>query len=325
MLITCPKCTTSYQVDPSSLSPTGGSVHCARCEHSWFAANTAAIAAIEQAYRAEIAEFSCTLARPSTGTEVVQVIKAIAATHAPVEAVENGNSDEEVSGNRITPGEASSGAAIGHYLVPAKQAGITASASVASGDRGPGASQLVVRAQEDVPRAAVYGKGSARRQGRWTSLGAGAVIPSLIAANLALIGWRADLVRLLPQTASLYGALGLPVNVRGVAFAEFSVKTDRQEARPALAIDGSLLNITQRVVRLTGLRFSLRDEKGRVVYGWTEPPPKRSLAPGEALPFGSRLPSPPDRGKELVVRFLGAEESYSAAMKLPLSAVATTR
>jgi predicted Zn finger-like uncharacterized protein len=103
MLITCPKCTTSYEVDSSSLSPAGGSVRCARCEHSWFAANTAAIAAIEQAYRSEIAEFSCTLASPSTGTELVPVIKPPAAAHTRAETVEIGNSGEKVSINRILP------------------------------------------------------------------------------------------------------------------------------------------------------------------------------------------------------------------------------
>ena len=36
-------------------------------------------------------------------------------------------------------------------------------------------------------------------------------------ANVVLIGWRSDVVRLLPQTASLYAAIGLPVNLRGLA------------------------------------------------------------------------------------------------------------
>ena len=43
---------------------------------------------------------------------------------------------------------------------------------------------------------------------------------ALVALNAALIGWRAEVVRFLPQTASLYAAIGLPVNLRGLAFAE---------------------------------------------------------------------------------------------------------
>jgi predicted Zn finger-like uncharacterized protein len=58
MLITCPSCAGSYELDPSSLGPAGGSLHCGRCGRTWFVANTAAMLAIEQGYRAEIAEFS---------------------------------------------------------------------------------------------------------------------------------------------------------------------------------------------------------------------------------------------------------------------------
>ena len=42
MLIVCPNCATSYQVEPSSLGATGRSVRCVRCQKVWFAANTEA-------------------------------------------------------------------------------------------------------------------------------------------------------------------------------------------------------------------------------------------------------------------------------------------
>jgi hypothetical protein len=35
---------------------------------------------------------------------------------------------------------------------------------------------------------------------------------------LALMIWRADVVRLLPQTATFYKMVGLEVNLRGLAF-----------------------------------------------------------------------------------------------------------
>src|SRR5262245_21111425 len=37
MLIVCPSCATSYQVEPESLGQAGRSVRCARCQHVWFA------------------------------------------------------------------------------------------------------------------------------------------------------------------------------------------------------------------------------------------------------------------------------------------------
>jgi predicted Zn finger-like uncharacterized protein len=324
MLITCPKCASSYQLDPFSWSPAGGSVRCTHCGHSWFAANTAAFAAIERVYRAEIAEFSSTLGGRLAGNEVVQMVEASAAMHARVQAAETENSGEGVAINRIAPGQPSPGAAIGHRPRAAGQDVIAEPASLASGG-GAMPQRTVTRVLEEVPSRATRRKRPARRQRRWASIGAGAVIPLLIVANLALIGWRADLVHLFPQTASLYATIRMPVNARGIAFADFSATTAPQDAGPALVLNGRLVNVTQRVVRLAQLRFSLRDEAGREVYQWTEPPPEWSLAPGEALPFAARLASPPDRGKEVVVRFLSMEESYSAAMKFPLSAVAAVR
>src|SRR5262245_40043410 len=40
MLIACPNCATSYQVEPSSLGNAGRSVRCVRCRHAWFVGNT---------------------------------------------------------------------------------------------------------------------------------------------------------------------------------------------------------------------------------------------------------------------------------------------
>jgi hypothetical protein len=47
----------------------------------------------------------------------------------------------------------------------------------------------------------------ARRSSRWT-----AVILVFVAFNVAVVGARNDLVHYLPQTASLFAAIGLPVN-----------------------------------------------------------------------------------------------------------------
>ncbi len=46
MLISCHNCATSYQIEPSSLGPTGRSVRCARCQKVWFASNPMALAEI---------------------------------------------------------------------------------------------------------------------------------------------------------------------------------------------------------------------------------------------------------------------------------------
>ncbi len=53
----------------------------------------------------------------------------------------------------------------------------------------------------------------ATRSSRWT-----AAILVLFAFNVALIGGRNEVVRYLPQTASLFAAIGLPVNLHHLKF-----------------------------------------------------------------------------------------------------------
>src|SRR5579871_2180398 len=58
MLIICPHCATSYQVEEAAVGPAGRSVRCARCRTVWFAANTGALSDIAAAHRVEMAQFA---------------------------------------------------------------------------------------------------------------------------------------------------------------------------------------------------------------------------------------------------------------------------
>jgi hypothetical protein len=266
--------------------------------------------AIEQAYRAEIAELSRALALPPCDDGYVLDLERSDSgqgdTDAPFAAAANAQSVEE--GSTRLPA-LPIGRSVGPHgeLVIAETITLIAANPTFSwegrADRGtPMAEPRAFR--HEIPSARVHGGRREWQRSRWGVSGTAAVVPMLIAANLALIGWRVDLVRLVPQTASLYAAIGLPVNLRGVDFAGLTARADTGDDVPVLVVDGRLANATQRAVRLPRLRFSLRDNRGHEVYDWAEAPPKASLAPGESLPFQSRLVSPPERGREIVVAFV---------------------
>jgi predicted Zn finger-like uncharacterized protein len=338
MLITCPKCATSYQVDSSSLSPAGQSVHCDRCGHVWFAANLAALAEVPRLYRIEIAEFSGALATPVYGPETLQNLERSIATTPPFgddfdrapqrlapdvarrrsyaeppEAKDNWTrpiDTDEARPRPKAPAEAAPRLPKPSPEEVARAEGVrvlTPEASIVPAQRRPWTRSAASASHRVKRRARPYNS--------WILLGPGMLIPLQIAADLALIGWRADLVRLFPQTASLYAAIGLPVNLSGVEFANLTVTPDTAGEVPVLVVEGTLANIARRPVQLPRLRFSVRDRTGRELYDWVERPPKGSLAPGEAVPFASRLPSPPARSKEVVVRFVNPSDSYSTARK----------
>jgi hypothetical protein len=125
---------------------------------------------------------------------------------------------------------------------------------------------------------------------------------------LALIIWRADVVRLLPQTASFYKMVGLDVNLRGVSFKDVKVTTETMDGKPVLVIEGVIVGETKKPVELPRLRFSVRDAQGAEIYAWNTVLDQPVLKPGEHAWFKSRLASPPPEGRDIDIRFFNRRD-----------------
>jgi hypothetical protein len=125
---------------------------------------------------------------------------------------------------------------------------------------------------------------------------------------LALVIWRADVVRLLPQTAAFYKLVGLEVNVRGLTFKDVKITTETVEGKPVLVIEGVITGETRKAVELPRLRFSVRDAQGAEIYAWNAVLEQSVLKPGERAWFKSRLASPPPEGRNIDVRFFNKRD-----------------
>ncbi len=115
---------------------------------------------------------------------------------------------------------------------------------------------------------------------------------------------RESFVRAAPELATLYAAVGLPVNLRGLEFQSIRTRQEIQDGITVLAIEGEIGNVANRAVELPRVRLSVLGDKGVEIYSWTALLPKSVLYPHESVPFKSRLASPPAEGKEIMVRFL---------------------
>ena len=128
------------------------------------------------------------------------------------------------------------------------------------------------------------------------------------AVVLALVIWRVDIVRLLPQTATFYRMVGLDVNLRGLAFKDIKITNETVEGKPVLVIEGMIVGQTSKPVELPRLRFSVRDEQGAEIYAWNAVLEQPVLKPGEKAYFKSRLASPPPEGRNIDVRFFNKRD-----------------
>ena len=125
---------------------------------------------------------------------------------------------------------------------------------------------------------------------------------------LALIIWRVDVVRLLPQTATFYKLAGLEVNLRGLMFRDVKISSETVEGKQVLVIEGVVTGAARKPVELPRLRFSVRDAQGAEIYAWNSVLEQTVLRPGEGVAFKSRLASPPPEGRNIDIRFFNRRD-----------------
>lgn len=125
---------------------------------------------------------------------------------------------------------------------------------------------------------------------------------------ILLIGWatvsyRQEVATLWPQSATLYSALGLPVNARGIAFTDVSYHRETEDKQTVLAVTGKLINISGRELAVPPIRVILTGEDGRELYHWDFTPDVAVLRAGQSVNFLTRLSSPPGAARHLKLQF----------------------
>jgi hypothetical protein len=135
------------------------------------------------------------------------------------------------------------------------------------------------------------------------------IILGFALADTAIIGLRADLVRAMPQTATFYARLGLPVNVRGLQFDGVAATAEWRDGTPVLVVKGDISNHTSKAEEVPRLHLFARNSEHQQVYSWATPPARQALAPGETMPFRSEVALPPPDTREIMVRFVDHDDS----------------
>ncbi len=146
---------------------------------------------------------------------------------------------------------------------------------------------------------------------RWRRATPYLAIAAGVIGAMAAIGAREKIVRFAPITAQGYAAIGLPVNLRGLAFNEFRTSVVEAEGRRVLTIEGALVNLRAQKTEVPYMRIAVRDAAAREIYVWTTRPPKAALDPHEETSFRLRLASPPPGAREVMVRFASVSEKVA--------------
>jgi len=287
MHIVCPHCTTSYAIDLATLGASGRTVRCSRCKEVWLARPEEAIA----------------MAAPAAATA--------------------GDSDDVAAEWERMAGEDEDqlGARTDHGIPVVDSPSISADWPAGGPSEADWASQTQHEMEEPdagrpsllsrlrnlfKPRARLRAPGRSRLSGPFA--GGPTACAAMGALVLALVIWRGDVVRLLPQTASFYRMVGLDVNLRGLMFKDVKISSETVDGKPVLVIEGVITAETHKAVELPRLRFSVRDAQGAEIYAWNAVLEQPILKPGETAWFKSRLASPPPEGRNIDVRFFNKRD-----------------
>ncbi|MBI5321682.1 MJ0042-type zinc finger domain-containing protein [Bradyrhizobium sp.] len=277
MHIVCPNCTTSFSVNPAALGPAGRTVRCSRCKLTWLARAEDALETVAPAMAA---------APAAAQRDVAAEWEAMAQEDGPPPVVDSPSVAPD------WPSQAAQHEAEADWTTAARHD--------------------LHDDEEDQPKRS--------RLRQLFALPPFPPIPMLRGAGLiatcgamaalvvAMIVWRSDVVRLLPQTAAFYRLVGLEVNLRGLAFKDIKITYETVDAKPVLVIEGMIVGETKKPVELPRLRFSVRDAQGAEIYAWNAVLEQTVLKPGDRAWFKSRLASPPPEGRNIDIRFFNKRD-----------------
>ena len=274
MHIVCPHCTTSYAIDLATLGAAGRTVRCSRCKEVWLARPEEAIGV------AVPAPAMAAAGQQAGSTDAAAEWDALAREDDSAEQDTPVVDSPSITGDWPADGEAQAGEADWPSI---------ARDNAHDAQGGPPHRQSWFR-KLFRPPAPSHAPGK-------TFAGLPVACVAMGALVLALVIWRVDVVRLLPQTAAFYNMVGLEVNLRGLMFKDVKITTETVEGKPVLVIEGVIVGEARKPVELPRLRFSVRDAQGAEIYAWNAVLEQPLLKPGERAWFKSRLASPPPEGR----------------------------
>ncbi len=303
MILECPNCEISYEI-PVDLPPEGRKVRCASCQHVWTATS-------EHERKPDISltdfedeeiVFKEGEDVPDTPVQAEADPPAISEEAAVPDTTEEPVADFEPIAE--TPGEAAAEDGDAGEDLSEQVMKETFAASI---DEAPGADDAIAEDEEEEPDSPpiVIGKAKKRRGPMLGNVAAGwAALALMLAGVMSLVYFqRVNVVKALPGSASAYERIGLPVNVRGLEFAEVKYSWETSAGRPVLEVFGNIVNVTSEPLKVPTVVFGLRTKEKVEVYQWAADVRSELLLPGKQTAFSAQIPTPPKSIRDVQVRF----------------------
>ena len=285
--ITCPSCSTSYELPHNSIGAEGRKVKCATCGIKWLAKaeNMKTIDPLLDSISTGITDEGKPESSASKSVETTKPTLTTANTDAPIDA----DFEEDHPAMSDDPGGDVS------LQLPALTQEIPR----------PKAVNPLMRNKPALQRKPGFDKieRRERQQQKISNILRPTAFVATILILTGLIYAREPIVRLVPDLAGLYAKVGLDVNLRGFTFHDIRSERVVESSGPVLIVTGEIQNIKGTIAQAPKLRFGLKTNTNEEIYAWNHELSVPTIVPGGVARFQSRLPAPPPLGRNLSVRF----------------------
>ena len=152
-------------------------------------------------------------------------------------------------------------------------------------------------------------------------VGLGGVRLAVVVLLGLFILYRSSVVRLWPQTASAYAAIGFPVNPTGLSIEEVRAEPSLEAGHATLDVSGVIRNVVDHDVLAPPLRISLLNGQGRRVAGQIATLANARIPAGEQRRFVTSVFDPPFSATSLQIDFaMGARPTVAPRPGVPATA-----
>ena len=285
--ITCPSCSTSYELPHNSIGAEGRKVKCATCGIKWLATaqSMETVDPLLDSISTGITDDGKPENSASQPVETTKPTLATANTDAPIDA----DFEEDHPTMKTDPGGDVS------LQLPA----------VTQEMPRPKAINPLMRNKPGLQRKPGFDKveRKERQQEKLSNIFRPMAFVATILILVGLVYAREPIVRLVPDLAGLYAKVGVDVNLRGFTFHNIRSERVVESSGPVLIVTGEIQNIKGTIAQVPKLRFGLKTNTNEEIYAWNHELSVPTIVPGGSARFQSRLPAPPPLGRNLSVRF----------------------
>ncbi len=300
MKITCPDCSTSYEIQAKALGGEGRSVKCAKCGNRWFVSPDDGEDGTIDAVAESETQDDPVSAEDDIDKDEADWAADAAEDEAPPDADSTPDDDEAET---AAPMPKSASADEDRFTN-----------DLADDEYDADAPPIDIESQAKRPKIIVNPNKHRRNhlgqlidwvfRRNFRRIGGIALFAGAITLCSAFILMRDGMVKQSPDLASLFQMIGFDVNLRGLEFRNLRMFNEVEGGKRVLVVEGSIRNMLSDTNDVPSVRLSIRDADMQEVYAWTIEPTTRFLNGFDETRFRTILADPPNDATDIQVRFV---------------------